>query len=137
MRVAVILLFLIGSFLGCESSKKTIEKDNISENTSELDTIKIENKELEYEIIIIENGFQSWLATQRSENFYTQQTLESKNKFYVAEWNQRVMSPNRYNPNLYTMMIDYDHTVDYGMEVNYLLYMYFKFFQIKYRQRLL
>lgn len=130
------ILFLIGSFLGCESSKKSIEKQHIDTNIAEVDTIKIENEELEYEIIIIENGFQSWLATQRSENFYTQQTLESKNKFYVVEWNQRVMAPHRYNPNLYSMTIDYDHTVDYGMEVNYLLYMYFKFFQTKYRQRL-
>jgi len=137
MRIAVIVLFLIGSFLACESSKKSIEKSNISENASEVDTIKIENKELEYEIIIIENGFESWLATQRSKDYYTQQTLESKNKFYVMEWNRRVMSPNRYNPDLYTMLIDYDHTVDYGMEVNYLLYMYFEFFQIKYRQRLM
>ena len=32
--------------------------------------------------------------------------------------------------------IDYDH-IDYGMEVNYLLYMYFQFFQDKYKQRFL
>ncbi len=136
MKIAAIILFLTACLLGCNSSKTSMEKQQIDTNVSEVDTIKIENEALEYEITIIEIGFESWLATQRSENFYTQQTLESKNNFYVIEWNQRVMSPNRYNPNLYTMFIDYNPTIDYGMEVNYLLYMYFKFFQVKYKQRL-
>ena len=30
--------------------------------------------------------------------------------------------------------INYDDKIDYGMEVNYLLYMYFEFFQDKYNK---
>ncbi|MDN3643647.1 DUF6146 family protein [Lutimonas halocynthiae] len=120
----------------CNSSKKSVDKVNEVSPSAVVDTIRIENKELDYQIIIMDIGFESWLATQRSSNFYIQPTLESKNKFYVMEWNRRVMNPQVYNSNLYMQPIDYDHQIDYGMEVNYLLYMYFQFFQDKYNQRL-
>ena len=128
---------IIGTCLfSCNSSKKSVDKVNEMSPSAVVDTIRIENKELDYEIIIMDIGFESWLATKRSANFYTQPTLESKNKFYVMEWNRRVMNPLVYNPHLYMQQIDYDHQLDYGMEVNYLLYMYFQFFQDKYNQRL-
>ena len=120
----------------CNTNKQPVESKNEISPSAVVDTIRIENKELEYEITITEIGFYSWLATQRSASYYTQPTLESKNKFYVMEWNRRVMNPMAYNPNLYMQEINYDVKIDYGMEVNYLLYMYFEFFQEKYRQRL-
>ena len=120
----------------CNANKQPVESKNEISPSAVVDTIRIENKELEYEITITEIGFYSWLATQRSASYYTQPTLESKNKFYVMEWNRRVMNPMAYNPNLYMQEINYDVKIDYGMEVNYLLYMYFEFFQEKYRQRL-
>ena len=55
---------------------------------------------------------------------------------YVSEWNNRVLQPNRYNPRLYEMRIDYSPGIDYGYEVNYLLYNYFIFFQINNKQQL-
>ena len=136
MRV-VLLIMIIGICLfSCKSGKKSVDKENEMSPSATVDTIRIENKELDYQIIIMDIGFESWLATQRSSNFYIQPTLESKNKFFVMEWNRRVMNPQAYNPNLYMQPIDYDHQIDYGMEVNYLLYMYFQFFQDKYNQRL-
>ena len=45
--------------------------------------------------------------------------LESRNNIYVINWNQRVLNPQRYNPNLYEMQIDYSPNIDYGYEVNY------------------
>jgi hypothetical protein len=50
--------------------------------------------------------------------------LENKNRFYITEWNNRVLQPQRFDPNLYEMTINYDPTVDYGYEVNYLIYIY-------------
>lgn len=127
---------MVGCLSACNANKQSVENKNEVSPSAVVDTIRIENKELDYEITITEIGFHSWLATQRSPSYYTQPTLESKNKFYVKEWNRRVMSPFEYNPNLYMQQINYDDKIDYGMEVNYLLYMYFEFFQDKYRQRL-
>ena len=136
MRYLLAIFLFTCFFASCESSKQTVSQNDQVSPSATVDTIRIENKELEYEIIILEMGFESWLATQRSPNFFTQATLESRNKFNVKEWNRRVMMPNGYNSVIYTQQINYDETVDYGMEVNYLLYMYFEFFQQKYNQRL-
>lgn len=54
----------------------------------------------------------------------------------VTEWNARVLQPRQFNPDLYELQINYDPKMDYGYEVNYLLYNYFLYFQIKYKQRL-
>lgn len=51
------------------------------------------------------------------------------------EYNRRVMNPQQFNPNLYVQQINYEFGVDYGYEVNYLLYNYLKYFQRKYNQK--
>ncbi len=101
------------------------------------DTVKIANDDLEYEIIIIEPGFNFWLTSRaRPEGYYSQQFLENRNYQFVIEWNQRVLQPNRFNSNLYEMQIDYQPGIDYGYDVNYKLYNYFIYFQLTYNQRL-
>jgi len=107
-----------------------------NKSVNDRDKVVIENKELEYEIIIIEPGFNSWLVSQKPMSFYSQPTLEIKNKFYVVSWNQRVLQPFNYSSNLYEMRIDYDPFVNYGLEVNYKLFMYFTYFQKKHKQKL-
>lgn len=105
--------------------------------TSINDTIRIANEELEYEVIIIDPGFSTWLNTMAlPRGYYSQSYLESKNQLYVSEWNNRVMQPLRYNPNLYEMTINYEPAVNYGYEVNYLIYNYMIYFQNTYKQRL-
>ena len=77
------------------------------------------------------------MASQaRPEGFYSQTFLENRNYQYVIEWNQRVLQPQRFNPNLYELQIDYQSGIDYGYEVNYKLYNYFIYFQITYNQQL-
>lgn len=123
--------------MGCESTKSTINNSDDSAFIKQQDTVRIANDDVEYEIIIIEPGFNTWLlTTARPEGFYTQQYMENKNWQYVVEWNNRVMQPQRYNPNLYELRIDYDSNVDYGYDVNYKLYNYFIYFQLTYKQRL-
>ncbi len=109
--------------------------NNSNTGASSNDTIRIANDSLEYEIIIIEPGFDSWLITQPKRGFYGQSLLESKNRSFVSEYNSRVLQPNEYSPNLYTEQINYNPAVDYGYEVNYLLYNYFVYFQDKYNQK--
>lgn len=99
--------------------------------------VEIADDETEYEIIIIEPGFNTWLnSIARPEGYYSQSFLENRNAIMVTTWNQRVLQPQRFNPNLYEMQINYDPSIDYGYEVNYKLYNYFIYFQRKYNQRL-
>ncbi|GAL01544.1 hypothetical protein JCM19314_1327 [Nonlabens ulvanivorans] len=110
--------------------------NNNNANGPVTDTLRIANDSLEYEVIIIEPGFNSWLATQPPRGFYSQSTLELRNDFYVREYNLRVNNSINYSPDLYVWRIDYDRKVDYGYEVNYLLYNYFLFFEKRYGQKL-
>ncbi|NNC50081.1 MAG: hypothetical protein HKO01_06050 [Flaviramulus sp.] len=132
-------LLLIGFvILSCNTYKNTnLNKDERLETVKQNDTVSIANDDLEYQIIIIEPGFNFWLVSQaRAEGYYSQSFLENRNIIYVTEWNNRVLQPQQYNPSLYEMQIDYQRGIDYGYEVNYKLYNYFIYFQIKYKQRL-
>ena len=134
----LLLVVLICIFIfSCNTSKKTTTNSSKGVNTTEQDTVRIANEELEYEIIIIDPGFNYWLFSRaRQRGFYDQIYFESRNRVLVNEWNQRVLQPNRYDPNLYEMQINYEHNIDYGYEVNYLLYNYFLYVQLNYNQRL-
>ncbi|WP_242131945.1 DUF6146 family protein [Aestuariivivens marinum] len=140
MKNSILLLFTLGLIIGCNTAKPVSSNNNLTEQdllkpTS--DTVTITNDELEYEIIIIEPGFNAWLMSMaRPEGYYSKSFLENRNYLYVTEWNQRVLQPQRYNPNLYELQIDYSPNIDYGYEVNYKLYNYFIYFQLTYKQRL-
>lgn len=136
MRTIATLLFLGLFIASCTGSKSSTQKTS-DINIKEQDTVRIANDSLEYEIIIIEPGFNSWLAsTAKPEGYYSQQYMEVRNRQYVIEWNDRVMQPLAYNSNLYESQIDYQPNIDYGYEVNYKLYNYFIYFQLTYNQRL-
>jgi hypothetical protein len=138
MKFLIYILIILICFLGCNTSKMISNSNNndIHKTTSN-DTIRIANDALEYEIIIIEPGFDSWLvSTAKPEGFYSQSYLETRNYVYVTEWNSRVLQPQRFNPNLYEMQIDYSQGIDYGYDVNYKLYNYFIYFQLKHKQQL-
>ena len=120
----------------CNTGKKAIKTTDETVAT-EQDTVRIANDEIEYEIIIIEPGFNFWVeSTARPRGYYDQSYLETRNVVLVSEWNNRVLQPQRYNTNLYEMQIDYSPHIDYGYEVNYMLYNYFVYFQLKNKQRL-
>ncbi|MEX0288674.1 MAG: DUF6146 family protein [Flavobacteriaceae bacterium] len=130
-------MLLFGSCGGPKEVIETSEEEKLAFQQTEGDTVEISSDETEYEIIIIEPGFNFWLQSiARPEGYYSQSFMEIRNQFYVANWNQRVIQPLRFDPNLYLMQIDYDPAIDYGYEVNYKLYNYFIYFQRKYGQRL-
>ncbi|WP_396600511.1 DUF6146 family protein [Algibacter sp. R77976] len=135
----IIYILLVSIFVfNCNSTKKTAsKKDERLENIKQNDTVKIANEDIEYEIIIIEPGFNFWLASRaRQKGYYSQSFLETRNQQYVMQWNQRVLQPQIFDPNLYELQIDYQQGIDYGYEVNYILYNYFIYFQLTYNQRL-
>jgi hypothetical protein len=131
----IVLIVLIAS---CKSynTSPTINNGNDSALV-ENDTVSISSDETDYEIIIIEPGFNAWLvSTARPRGFHSQRWLENRNAMLVQAWNQRNLQPYTYDPNLYEVRIDYDTRTDYGDEVNYKLYNYFLYFQLKYKQQL-
>lgn len=136
-NLLLILLITILAF-SCKTTIKTASSDVDKPQIETGDTLTISSDKLEYDIIIVEPGFNIWLASiAKPEGYYGQYYLENKNRRYVTEWNSRVLQPQRYNTDLYEFQINYDQGVDYGYEVNYKLYNYFVFFQNTYKQNLL
>lgn len=135
MRTILLLIGLSLTIYGCGSGNSGA-KDSSDTVTTENETIRIANDSLEYEILIIESGFDSWLLSQPPQGHYGQSYLETKNRMFVADYNSRVLHPAKFSRDLYSQQINYDPTVDYGYEVNYMLYNYFIFFQEKYNQNL-
>ncbi|MBE8723847.1 DUF6146 family protein [Flavobacterium hungaricum] len=136
MKKIVIILFVLLFIIACSTASKSIADSSQPAKTGN-DTVRIANDSLEYEVIIIDNGFNTWLASRAlPRNYYSLAYLENKNYLYVTEWNNRVLQPNRYSPNLYEMTIDYQPQIRYGYEVNYLIYNYMIYFQNTYKQKL-
>lgn len=136
MKNLILILIIAIGIVSCKTSDKTISSSEDINNVKQ-DTIRIADEDSDYEIIIIEPGFNSWLTGRaKPRGFYSQQFLENRNAQYVVAWNNRVLNPTNYNSRLYEMQIDYSTTLDYGYEVNYLLYYYFVYFQMNYKQQL-
>lgn len=140
LQLFILILFALLGTSSCTSTKEALEvtdDERMAFEQKEGDAVKIANDSTEYEIIIIDPGFNTWLLSiARPEGFYSQSYLENRNQILVSNWNQRAMQPLRYEGTLYQMQIDYSYGIDYGYEVNYKLYNYFIYFQRKYNQRL-
>lgn len=91
---------------------------------------------IEYELVVIDPGYETFLVTMPSSDFYSQQYYESWNLRYVQEWNYRHSLPMIFG-DLYETYVDYDHFTNYGLELNYRLYNYFLFFEKKNKVKLL
>lgn len=134
MKTLLILFFAFLGFIACNSSKSI---KNLEVSKLESDTIRIQNKEIEYDVLIIEPGFSSWFnGHAKPKGFYSQSYLESRNRIWVLEWNRRALLPMQYNPNLYEMTIDYQSSTNYGYDVNYMIYNYLIYFQLTNKQTL-
>ena len=137
MKNLIYCLITITLLWSCKTTHKTVASSNEKGTAKVSDTVRIANDDLKYEVIIIDPGFNSWLVSNaKPRTYYSLQYLEMKNSIFVSQWNSRVMQPFRYDPNLYGMQIDYDPNIHYGLEVNYLLYNYFNYFERKYHQKL-
>lgn len=55
----------------------------------------------------------------------------------VTEWNIRQKQPLVYDPKIYEEQIDYDPKTDYGLNVEYILYMFFRFMEKEHKMSLL
>ncbi len=111
----------------CRGPKTLVEPEHglvLQEDTLKEDT-------LEYKLTVWDTAFETYLAGQPPATFYPQSYYENWNYLYVQEWNYRFSYRQRYG-SFYQTWIDYDHRIDYGLELNYRLYYYFKFIRDTY-----
>ena len=111
--------------------------DNAIKKKSKEEPVVIANDSLEYEVIIFDIGFNTWLnSIAQPIGYYSQKYMENLNRIYVTNWNLRVMNSSEFDPQIYNNIINYDFKIDYGLEVNYKLFNYFLFAQRKYKMKL-
>lgn len=128
MKNIVSFLTVLLLAIGCASTKNS-NLNKVADTSVKNDTIRIANDELEYEILIFDPGFSNWLASKaRPRQFHSQSYMENRNRTWVTSWNSNVNSGR--NNQLFEMSINYQNGIDYGYEVNYLLFNYLTYFQI-------
>ena len=126
MKTLFIFLTTLCFVVSCQTKQFSKTSNNTSPEIS-----TSENDSIQYELIIIDTKFETFLATQPPMNFYSQQYYETWNTQYVTEWNIRHGNPMRYG-DFYETHIDYDQATDYGLDLNYRLYYYFLFIEKEY-----
>lgn len=135
MKTIVYTFLVLSLFIfSCGTQQNTVASTN---DTEKEEPVRIANDSLEYEIMIIDIGFNYYLnSIAKPMSYYSNDYLRSRNLVYVSEWNSRARNPSRFNPNIYENVIDYQANIDYGLEVNYKLFWYFQFAQRKHNMRL-
>ena len=134
MKKLILLISLPILFLACTtnqtSQNATVNKD---ENSMKFEP----NEDGEYDIIVFDPQYDTYLkSVALPKEYYSKTYYEQKNRQYAMIWNQRHMQPMTYNPDLYAVSIDLDHTVDYGYDFEYKLFNFFRFIEQKYRVRI-
>lgn len=104
-----------------------------SAKTSSVNVTQTEDK---HELVVLDSGFNSWIALQPSIEMYSYAFLRAKNAIFVSKYNSRVNNRLNYSADLYPQTIEYSSTEAYDKELQYTLYNYFIYFQKKYNQRL-
>ena len=126
MRLTIIIILLSLAFIACHTTKPIPKGDAETAKISEA-----ESDSTEYELIVMDVRFDSFLATQPFKEFYSNEYYRNWNIQYVTEWNIRHSNPLRYG-DFYQTQIDYSPHIDYGIELNYQLYNYFLFIEKEY-----
>ena len=133
--ILIILMAVIGG--SSSISAQTVSQNSNSAAVKKSDIVYITDHK-SFEVTFKGEQFYKWLKKQSPKHKYLQSSLEIENMQYADEWNRRVGNP-KYNSNMYVQQVDYQikPKLHYGMDVNYELFMYFKFFEEKYEKLLI
>ncbi len=83
----------------------------------------------EYELIVSDPPFETWFTLNyNSTKDHANEYYRSWNSQYVSAWNSHYNAGH--NPRVFENYIDYDNSIDYGIEVNRKLYYYFRYVEI-------
>ncbi len=76
-------------------------------------------------IVFAPPGYETFLATQKSKDFYSKSYLKTKNLLMVSEWNYRCNNPSIYNPPEYTKRLSImirKRIMDWMWNMNYICF---------------
>jgi len=127
MKRNLFLFAMLAFIIACSSTKniegiKDIKAQKASDST-------------EYELVVFDPGFDSWFATNRKPKwFHSHSFYKNWNIIYVNEWNYRATTQGYKEPYDYT--INYESNLNYGPDVDFELYWWFKFMEDKYNMKL-
>lgn len=122
-----ILIILVVS-AACAPTYNTSTRDRTQPNIVQPDD------EEEYELLVIDPDFDRWFQVNgRPINFYSERYYEQKNRQYVASWNEKVGRFGGNSP--FQNTINYEYGKDYGIELNYQLFWYFRYVEKVYGNR--
>ena len=118
MKTLGIIGFLLVVMCGCSSQKDIVRIGHANRMS--------EKEKTEYELIVFDPTFETWFM----ENFspakdHTNEYYQSWNAQYVSDWNYHYMAGHMRN--VFENYIDYDNSVDYGINLNRELYYYFRY----------
>jgi hypothetical protein len=116
MRVIYIITAVV-LILSCATTR------NVPENTDLQDNVP---DSTEYEMIVMDPGFESWFAVNSKPDWYHSQTYyENWNRQYTHAWNSKINTfPHGH---LLSTSVNYEDNIDYGLEINHKLFYYFKY----------
>jgi hypothetical protein len=127
-------LFLsAGLISGLLFSCSTVKQTSTSGKPQKIEFAQNDQDSTEYELIIIDAGFKSWFdKNYKPEWYYSKDYLVNWNTHYVVAWNAKLRDPLGHTnaaDNPFLFEIDYRPAIDYGFELNYKLYHYFKYIE--------
>lgn len=124
MKKYLVILSIVGLFAACSGTKSTTRNESSK--------IEIAKDSTEYELIVFDPRFNSFMATlPYSKEFYSNSYYQQWNIRYCIEWNIRHSNPLKYG-DFYEVSIPYDSSIDYGLDFNFELYHYFLFIEKQY-----
>ncbi|MCD6331818.1 MAG: hypothetical protein J7L89_00945 [Bacteroidales bacterium] len=134
MRSILITWIIAGILIvsGCSTLHKGVTGDQSKAKAPE--SIQLVAKDsTEYELLIIDPGFDQWFITHRKPVwYYSHDYLRTKNLFYVTGWNEKVRDTRyqmRHPNNPFILQIDYRPQIDYGLELDWKLFHYFRYIE--------
>ncbi len=114
-----VLLTILG---GCAVNQRPM--------TTGKNLIDIEKDQDQYDVVVLDPGFDTWFATHYSPaKDHSDQYYHNWNVQYVAAWNYKAMNPGY--SNYFENVINYDPNTDYGLPVERKLYYYFRFVELQ------
>jgi hypothetical protein len=129
MKKLLILISAFSFLINCYGPKGVVMIEPNSNEISQ-DIASMELDTLEYELIVLDPGFDTWYMLQNSPARYrSQQYYEDWNFQYVTAWNSLARSSGR--GSFFQTIIVYDPNTDYGFELNHKLFYYFQYVEHK------
>jgi hypothetical protein len=128
MNKSVLIIAVLIGLAGVQASGSDWRLESARPDTLKADSV-------EHRLVVFDLGFETWLLTRPPRDLYSNDYYLIRNRLYVAEWNARYQSSE--NGGLYSDYIDYPADEDFGIDLNYRLFNYFKYFEMKNRVRLI